>query len=562
MPQRQLKWHYRSEHESLIAFSNCTFYDYSLITFPSWLQEDEGLGVKFVHVPDGVYDRGGRRDNIREAEKVVSLVEEHLRRFPNQSLGVVTFNLAQADTIENHFEQFRRQNPDLERYFAPDRFEKFFVKNLESVQGDERDVLIFSIGYGKDKFGRLTMNFGPLNSNGGERRLNVAVTRARKKVIVVSSIRASDFDLGEVNREGVRVLHRYLDFAERGQDALALQGGQGEFESPLEQAVAAKIRSFGFGVVPQVGCSTFRVDLGVVDPSNPGRFVIGVECDGASYHSSATARDRDRIRQQILEKLGWKIHRIWSPDWVTRNETEVNRLKSAIEMALKDRTRNSPVSSSRTSNGPVSSEPPVVVAKEIPNIDDHLVIPSWVTTYQVCRPSVLYANRLQFHDPDALPSLKRTLSQVIDVEGPVHKDVAATRLARAWELDRVGERMMNAVKSAWRSLSREKLLRIQGEFLWPTAESFQIVVRQPNPKDDQSRRSIEEIPPEEVALAMRNLVRDSLSIERDKLLLLIARLFGFERAGNHIQKTLANTFDELVETGQLILLEDRVSLPN
>jgi very-short-patch-repair endonuclease len=211
-----------------------------------------------------------------------------------------------------------------------------------------------------------------------------------------------------------------LDFAERGQDALALQGGQGEFESPLEQAVAAKIRSFGFGVVPQVGCSTFRVDLGIVDPSNPGRFVIGVECDGASYHSSATARDRDRIRQQILEKLGWKIHRIWSPDWVTRNETEVNRLKSAIEMALKDRTRNSPVSSSRTSNGPVSSEPPVVVAKEIPNIDDHLVIPSWVTTYQVCRPSVLYANRLQFHDPDALPSLKRTLSQVIDVEGPVH----------------------------------------------------------------------------------------------------------------------------------------------
>jgi very-short-patch-repair endonuclease len=562
MPQRQLKWHYRSEHESLIAFSNCTFYDYSLITFPSWLQEDEGLGVKFVHVPDGVYDRGGRRDNIREAEKVVSLVEEHLRRFPNQSLGVVTFNLAQADTIENHFEQFRRQNPDLERYFAPDRFEKFFVKNLESVQGDERDVLIFSIGYGKDKFGRLTMNFGPLNSNGGERRLNVAVTRARKKVIVVSSIRASDFDLGEVNREGVRVLHRYLDFAERGQDALALQGGQGEFESPLEQAVAAKIRSFGFGVVPQVGCSTFRVDLGVVDPSNPGRFVIGVECDGASYHSSATARDRDRIRQQILEKLGWKIHRIWSPDWVTRNETEVNRLKSAIEMALKDRTRNSPVSSSRTSNGPVSSEPPVVVEKEIPNIDDHLVIPSWVTTYQVCRPSVLYANRLQFHDPDALPSLKRTLSQIIDVEGPVHKDVAATRLARAWDLDRVGERMMNAVKSAWRSLSREKLLRIQGEFLWPAAESFQIVVRQPNPRDDQSRRSIEEIPPEEVALAMRNLVRDSLSIERDKLLLLIARLFGFDRAGNHIQKTLANTFDELVETGQLILLEDRVSLPN
>ena len=340
MPQRQLKWHYRSEHESLIAFSNCTFYDYSLITFPSWLQEDEGFGVKFVHVPDGVYDRGGRRDNVREAEKVVSLVEEHLRRNPSQSIGVVTFNLAQADAIENHLEQFRRQKPELERYFATDRPEKFFVKNLESVQGDERDVLIFSVGYGKDKFGRLTMNFGPINASGGERRLNVAVTRARKKVIVVSSIRASDFDLAGMNKEGVRVLQRYLDFAERGQDALALQTGGGEFESPFEQSVASRIRGLGFGVVPQVGCSSFRVDLGIVDPAHPGRFVLGVECDGASYHSSATARDRDRIRQQILEKLGWKIHRIWSPDWVTRNETEVSRLKVAIETALKDREGN------------------------------------------------------------------------------------------------------------------------------------------------------------------------------------------------------------------------------
>jgi hypothetical protein len=257
MPQRQLKWHYRSEHESLIAFSNCIFYDHSLVTFPSWLDEDEGLGVKFEHVADGIYDRGGRRDNVREAERVVDLVEEHLRRVPEQSLGVVTFNIAQAETIENHLEQFRKENPELERYFALDRPEKFFVKNLESVQGDERDVLIFSVGYGKDKFGRLTMNFGPLNSTGGERRLNVAVTRARKKVIVASSIRSSDFDLGEINREGVRVLHKYLDFAERGQDALALQIGEGEFESPFEQSVAASIRSLGFGVVPQVGCSKF-----------------------------------------------------------------------------------------------------------------------------------------------------------------------------------------------------------------------------------------------------------------------------------------------------------------
>jgi very-short-patch-repair endonuclease len=509
-----------------------------------------------------VYDRGGRRDNVREAERVVGLIEEHLRRLPEQSLGVVTFNLAQADTIENHLELFRRQNRELERYFAPDRSEKFFVKNLESVQGDERDVLIFSVGYGKDKFGRLTMNFGPLNSAGGERRLNVAVTRARKKVIVVSSIRASDFDLGEIRAEGVRVLHKYLDFAERGQDALELKVGEGEFESPLEQSVAASIRSFGFGVVPQVGCSSFRVDLGVIDPSQPGKFILGVECDGASYHSSATARDRDRIRQQVLERLGWRIHRIWSPDWVTRRGTEVQRLKAAIEAAQNARRIRLSADPPQSSNGPITIDPPAVIEKARPQIIDKWVIPEWVVKYRVCRPRAPITQGLQFHDPDALPVLKRMLSQIVDVEGPVHKDVAATRLAKAWELERVGERMMHAVKSAWRSLSREGLLKIQGLFLWPSAPQFQLVVRQSNPSDDDSRRSIEEIAPEEIALAMKNLVRDSLSIERDSLLLYVARIFGFERAGNQIQKALDDTFEELLEGRELVLLDGRVSLPS
>jgi len=562
MPQRQLKWHYRSEHESLIAFSNSIFYDYSLVTFPSWLQEDESLGVKFVYVPDGVYDRGGRRDNVREAERVVGLVEEHLRGFSDQSLGVVTFNIAQSDTVENYLEQFRRGNPELERYFAPDLFERFFVKNLESVQGDERDVLIFSVGYGKDRFGRLTMNFGPLNATGGERRLNVAVTRARKKVIVVSSIRASDFDLGEIRAEGVRVLQRYLDFAERGQEALELRALGGEFESPLEQSVAATIRSFGFGVVPQVGCSSFRVDLGIVDPSHPGRFVLGVECDGASYHSSATARDRDRIRQQILERLGWRIHRIWSPDWVTRRETEVRRLKAAIETAQEARRRGHSAEPPDSSNGPVRIEPPTVIGKAPPKVSDKWVMPQWVVKYEVCRPRAPRTPGLQFHDSDALPVLKRMLSQIVEMEGPVHKDVVATRLANAWELERVGDRMMNAVKSAWRSLSREGLLKIQGHFLWPSTAESELVVRHPNPNDGESRRAIDEISPEEISLAIKSLVRDSLSIERDSLLQYVARLFGFERAGYQIQKTLQTILEELVEARQLVILDGRVSLPN
>lgn len=566
LPQRQLKWHYRSEHESLIAFSNSIFYDYSLITFPSWLQEDEELGVKFVHVPEGVYDRGGRRDNVREAERVVSLVEDHFRRFPEQSLGIVTFNMAQAETIENHLEQFRLRNPELERYFALDRPETFFVKSLESVQGDERDVLIFSVGYGKDKFGRLTMNFGPLNSAGGERRLNVAVTRARKKVVVVSSIRASDFDLREVNREGVRALQKYLDFAERGPDALQLQVGEGEFESPLEQSVAAAIRSMGFDVVPQVGCSSFRVDLGVIDPGHPGRFALGVECDGASYHSSATARDRDRLRQQILERLGWRIYRIWSPDWVTRRQTEVDRLKTAIETALRDRDKNLLAHSPRTSGRVYIPEVPAVVENEIPRVDEKFVIPEWVKAYRVCEPSRLLrlVSRpdLQFHDPRALPDLTRMVSQIVKVEGPVHVHVVAARMAKAWGLDRVGDRMTDAARTAWYRLWQEKSLRFEGDFLWPAMEDFRLAVRQPDPQNKLSRRSIEEISPKEIAMAIKNLVRDSLSVDRDRLLVYVARILGFERTGNHIQQALEGTFNKLVKTRQLVLSDGRVSLPN
>ncbi len=306
--------------------------------------------------------------------------------------------------------------------------------------------------------------------------------------------------------------------------------------------------------------------------SNPGRRDILVFSGGSGLREvgeskcirspSATARDRDRIRQQILEKLGWKIHRIWSPDWVTRNDTEVNRLKVAIETALKDRKENARTGPSTVSNGPISMNAPIVLEKEIPRVDEKLVIPESVEMYRACKPRATQTRGMQFHDPDALPILKRMLTQIVEAEGPLHKNVAATRLARAWELDRVGERMMNAVKAAWRSLSREKLLWIQGEFLWPAGESFQVMVRQPNADDDQSRRSIEEIPSEEIALAMKNLARDGLSIERDKLLVYVARIFGFERAGNHIQKTLEDTLEELLEARQLVLLEDRVSLPN
>ena len=331
-----LRWHYRSRHESLIAYSNRAFYGSRLVTFPSTWAEHPGLGVQFFHVPDGVYDRGGSRTNRREAEAVCQLVFAHMREFPEKSLGVVTFNDAQRMAVQDAIDRYRYEHREFEDHFREDRLDGFFVKNLENVQGDERDCMIFSITYGRDTAGKFTMNFGPVSQRGGERRLNVAITRAREKVVIVSSVRAADFPVGAELAGGGLHLRSYLDYAERGEVALIVgtESSEGDFESTFEEAIAGAIRELGYEVVPQVGVSGFRVDLGVIHPDEPGRFVLGVECDGAAYHSAVTARDRDRLRQDILEDLGWRIERVWSPDWNANRGQAVDRLKVAIEEAL------------------------------------------------------------------------------------------------------------------------------------------------------------------------------------------------------------------------------------
>lgn len=331
LPRHLLRWHYRSRHEHLIAFSNERYYEGRLVTFPAALAEHPALGVKFHHVPDGVYDRGGRRDNPREAQAVAELVLEHFRQHPDRTLGVIAFSYPQMNAIEDEIERRLAQAPELEKFVQEDRLEGFFVKNLETVQGDERDVIILSVGYGQDSAGKIALNFGPLNREGGVRRLNVAVTRARQKLVLVSSIRAAD--LGPSAGEAVEHLRAYLDFAERGIEALGKSPAarsRVQAATGLELEVTRELEKLGYRVVPQVGCGSFRLDLGVVDPKESGRFVLGIEFDGPNYCQAATARDRDRLRPEVLGLLGWKLHRIWSPDWLHRREEEVTRLKEAL----------------------------------------------------------------------------------------------------------------------------------------------------------------------------------------------------------------------------------------
>lgn len=321
IPQRLLNLHYRSRRESLIAFSNSRYYNDELVTFPAPYHPDRA--VSLVR-PEGFYARGKGRHNEGEARAIVAEIigrlthdDEAVRR---RSIGVVTFNTEQQTLIENLLDAERAANPDIEWAFSADlTLEPVFVKNLETVQGDERDVILFSVTYGPDRSGYVTMNFGPLNRQGGERRLNVALTRARSAMMVFSTLGAGQIDLSRTQSRAVADLKHFLEFAERGPAALGTVAHvpTGECESPFETAVAGALRDKGWSVHPQVGVSAYRIDLGIVHPDEPGRYLAGVECDGAMYHSSLFARERDKIRQEVLEGLGWTLLRLWSSDWWT-----------------------------------------------------------------------------------------------------------------------------------------------------------------------------------------------------------------------------------------------------
>ena len=337
MNRLSLQWHYRSRHESLITFSNVTYYNSELVTFPSPVTDDIAVRFERVH---GVYDGGSNRSrtNRAEADAIVASIEEHYLnpKKAHLTLGVVTFNQTQQVLIQTLLEARRRSNPALDRAIADWAHEALFIKNLENVQGDERDIIFFSITYGPDPSGKISMNFGPLSNEGGHRRLNVAITRAREAVVIYSSLMPEQIDLARVRSAGGRDLKHYLEFAIRGASALAAQSAATGLapDSPFEVAVIQLLRNAGWTVHPQVGCSGYRIDLAIVDPRAPGRYLVGIECDGRTYHSSATARDRDRLRQHVLENMGWRIHRIWSTDWWLDPEREVEKITQLMQALL------------------------------------------------------------------------------------------------------------------------------------------------------------------------------------------------------------------------------------
>ena len=547
-PERMLRWHYRSRHESLITVSNVEFYDNKLQLFPSPDAAKEEVGLIYHYLPDTAYDRGGSRSNPEEARIVAKQVMEHAQSRSNLTLGVATFSTAQMQAVQDQLELLRRENPSCEQtFFNAHPEEPFFVKNLENVQGDERDIIFISIGYGRDANGKLTMNFGPLNKDGGERRLNVLITRARRRCEVFTNLIADDIDLSRTNARGIVALKRYLKYGQTGEVDIAVPTDR-ESDSPFEDEVAGALRSDGYEVDHQIGSAGYFIDLGIKDPKRPGRYLLGIECDGATYHSAQSARDRDRLRQQVLEGLGWRIHRIWSTDWFRNPAQELRKAAAAIEAAK----AHSPSSHSNTENDTQPSneskeEPEIEVGSSVRPTPEPKTN-SLTEKYRLSE-LVISTNGRDLH---VVPrnTMVNWIQRVIEIESPVHLNEIAKRIASAVGIKRIGNRIQKAIKTAAKYVARSESIQIKGEFFYWT-EQKRITVRDRSELPNISRK-LELIAPEEIEMAIKQVVSNAFGIEQNDLLHETCRLFGFRKVNADMRREVEAVMSKMIERGDLI----------
>lgn len=507
IPTQQLDWHYRSRDEALIAFSNWHYYGGRLVTFPSPATASEAV---CLHQIDGVYGRGQGRTNDAEARAIVRMAIRRLNEWltwpedVRQTLGVITFNAEQQGLILDLIDDERRKNPDLEWFFEDAREEPVIVKNLENIQGDERDVMLFSVTFGPDHAGKLSMAFGALNGDGGEKRLNVAVTRARAELHVFASIRADQIDLTRTKAVGVKHLKNFLDFAARGAIALPAQddGSLGPVENAFEAAIKTAIEAKGWELRPQIGVSGFRIDLGVVHPDHAGVFLAGIECDGATYHGSATARDRDKVRQAVLENLGWTIFRIWSTDWFRNPASVVERIDIALAEHLEaDRARRAQKAEASLNSTVVtdvedSVTPPAVSDHGASAEDLFSVMPTAASSpepqdlkYARSSPVSVTVQETEathnemkpdpdkFYDAAYIPTLKALVVGIVEREGPMPIALVGKRVSAMHGWQRTGKRISDQVARALGMVEVHKEAGV--DFVWTSGTKADRVAFRP-----------------------------------------------------------------------------------
>lgn len=545
IPQRSLNWHYRSRDESLITFSNHQYYEGKLITFPSPSTDDKAVSLVRVN---GIYAMGQGRTNIIEARAVVARVVEKLLdpdfNKRGLSIGVVTFNTEQQQLILNLLDKERKDNTLIDEHFSEDRLEPVFVKNLESVQGDERHIIIFSLTFGKKAEGaRMGMNFGPMNKVGGERRLNVAITRAKEEMIVFSSFDADEIDLSRTSAVGVAHLKHFVDYAARGMKSIGerVSGSVGGYDSPFEETVAGMLQKKGWIVHPQIGVSAFRIDIGVVHPDFAGAYLAGVECDGATYHSSATARDRDKIRESVLNGLGWNLVRVWSTDFWNDADGEIERLDTELNRFLEaDLEKRAGEKQETNAAIEVLEALPELERKEIKHLweeidisDDFrntedietlvelphrkeklvaenapILLPKssqTVSHYEIFGPedTKIFLDPNEFYEDTYRVVLHKLIKEIVEKEAPVSVSELIVRVSRLHGFARAGATIRRLVESM---INRGFKIVKEGDkdFIWPYDMDPRDWVWARDYKYENSKRDIDEIAMEElVAFAQK-----------------------------------------------------------
>lgn len=574
IPSKYLLWHYRSKHESLIAFSNSEYYDNKLMTFPS--PDNIESKVRMVAI-NGYYDKGKSRQNRAEAQAVVDEIERRLRseELRKKSIGVVTFSVVQQTLIEDLLSDLFIFHPELET-LALECEEPLFIKNLENVQGDERDVILFSVGYGPDSEGRVSMNFGPLNRVGGERRLNVAVSRARYEMIIFSTLRSDMIDLNRTSAVGVAGLKRFLEYAEKGTRSVISSSASQSSEAvvSIEKIIADKLRTLGYTVHTNIGCSGYKIDLGIVDTQNSSNYLLGIICDGKNYKRTKTARDREIVQNNVLKALGWNIHRIWTMDWWEKPEEVIASIEEAVTKRKEEEKNIATTKEEKEVEETVVKELEEVVdtgtllLKSSPSSKTIPTMPVSVEPVNIAAiPEQEYKNTTitpyryssdDFFLPKSDSILIGQIQKIMDNEAPVSKALLCKKILTEWGISRLGPRLEARLETFFHTLNIYRTEHDGLAFFWKDENQCRTYANY----RPLSGRDATDLSPEEVANAIRQILTDSISLPMTDLVKACAQTFGFARMGTNIDAAMKRGIREAVKRNYAQTEGERVIIVN
>ena len=531
--QSSLKWHYRSRTEDLISFSNKNFYLNSLNTFPSVYRDDEDMGIDFYYVEDGIFDRK-TKTNILEAKKVAELVKEHYKNHKDRSVGVVAFSISQQDLIEKCINEEKENDKEFAEAIDNSKVEPMFIKNLETVQGDERDTIIFSIAYAKDKDGKFIHNFGPLNKKGGERRLNVAITRAKYNVKIVASILDTTIDLSKSEAVGTKLIKEYLALA-RNKNFKTESKSDENSKNYILQELSEFLNSKGYQTQVNFGNSDKKIDLVVKDKNS--KYLLAIECDGKLYKESRTTRDRDRLRPDVLKNMGWKYIRLWSLDWINKKE----KVKQYILEELKTSGQDNEVEESKKED--------TEKTKSDFTVDDNIKVESdnLKSNFEVYKKFDI----TKYIEKNKSNDFENIVTALVENEQPINLDyiVELTKpllktIIKDSEVSRTLERLLKGYKG---------IKKVDDCYISNTKPRLNFRTSD----NDETRRNINFVSKYEIKIGILKLIELSIGIDSDNIVKNISNLLGFKRLSNDIKQRILESIKELEDENRIILHDDK-----